>query len=301
MSRGLGRFQRKILDVAEEQGWNNLTRSRLCWLVAGQWKGIADAGDVKESFYRNFRRAITSLRNRGEVKLSPRKLESLAEVVELYPHRTCEGFLRDLRLRLLPYLEEIARGRGKFPEWNRERHSVLRHEQGKFENEWVALRQRLLTQIADPAAPGNGVSWGIDLLARGQQLFSDGDAEIETSFLELLTECRPYLEPALSQGLEAFYEQVLPRHRREHGDLKSTLYVLASFTKSQPVRLSTGTKQALLRTDPDYVRSMPGYEERPGYGYTLGPRRRAIDYHFSPDLDRLLDRHVFAAFHFLSR
>ena len=100
--------------------------------------------------------------------------------------------------------------------------------------------------------------------------------------------------------LREFYSKYFDATNLGRAQLKSQLYVIANFGKGGKPFIKTEIKEELRKICPYYIKNLPGHKEPEKIS------KHGINWfsHWEPEyshlLDKLIDRHAFSYFHFLS-
>lgn len=305
MARGLGSLQLKVLAALNAGA---VQRNKLCWELAAEARLIL--GDsLPSAWYSAFGRAIETLDvrdGRGLVRRRKRRLTSFEEVCRWYPFKTRSVAIRDLRMKLLPAVGEVAGY--EFNDADNEIHRLRQLREADptsanaLRDEWRALRSRLVrlaTHLSDIE-----VDIAVSLLGRGDQLFIGGDVSVATDFRSLIRRL-PAASVDLSADLTSFATRALPIDTMSSLKLKSFICSVAHFQRAVAhPGLKERAKHELLHLRRADVIGLPGHrgpiepepDTSPGF-IDIGIDDPRVE--FSPLLDSLLDRQVFGQFEFL--
>lgn len=324
VSRGFGSLQAEIMDAVRRAG--EVSANRLAWEVAEKHGHIQrssgdhplPSGGLRASFYKSFRRSITLLSgDRKAIKALPRKLQSLDQVVDLYPFMTRDLRIKELRHRLLPHAREYLRTRKS--KYNLEENELYleqrapEDERASWRTAWLTLEARLCTALAD--VPSSGLEPWVAILARGREVFVRDRSPYSQSTAsrfrydgalgELLTAVmansagHPRSDAALPSDLLAFYRGCFPDSTVRHVALKSQLHGIWESPALGASRLAVTFKKYLLFVESALVSSLPGHVAGSGE-HRLVSRGFPREVTFDGLLDQLFARDLYRAFEFLS-
>jgi hypothetical protein len=274
MSRGLGQLQQEILDRVRTDGPVSL--NQLCWKMAevmGQVSKVTKRpfpeGGIEKSFYKSFRRAVTSLEDRQALQLSLRPAETLQDLAELYPYRTQDLWVRSLRESLLPWTVDFLLNQSA-PEFGvtANEHFLLerlpREKRQQLASEWGPLWNELTVLLGQVPAERRASMFSV--MVKGEELFQRADCRCSSSFDSLLKSARN--ETTLSPQETDLYERIyrmyvggFPRQQLKSTRIKSRIYAIAAMGKDvkQPF-LKDEFKEALLKAHQGLIESMPGHK-----------------------------------------
>ena len=301
MSRGPGNLQQIILDrVQASRGGVSL--NRLLWDVAAERGGAAPS--ITDSFDSGFRRAVRRLAAGNHLRKEKRRLTGFDELIELYPHKSGDSAVRNLRLQLLPvaraYLAE--RHARKFSPADNERHlyrDLPDDARARAEASWLNLEPALYAALADASASAREAVF--DLLVRGQQLFRRRPVRHRVAFIALLGQAiavaadrLPAAAIAELQAIAAaFPARILARLK-----LKSDLYEIAQLGRDRSQHVKDDFIDYAMRAAPAVMRSLPGFKA--AWSERVGKLRMPHKDQHSPLIHKLLQRDAMAPFEFLS-
>lgn len=315
MSRGAGRLQRQILGalvsrapvLVNELRWD-LARVEDKVRFGRRIAGIRQ-GAIERTFCSGFNRAVAKLRQKGRVAVTSRKLTGLDELIRLYPFKTTDLGVRELREKLLPSISSylaIARRDGRFKATGRlrtEREEYLLGLAAPAEQKQIRLRWskeiepnlfKVLTAAQDQLARRD---LALRVIQRGRELFELGpgsDPALMAMLLQKGLASQDPMDRAVYTQAWSLYRQAIPEARLRHAKLKTQLYAVADFWTNTPVSLKGPFLDALALWHP-FILELPGHEPPiVKFGRTV---RSAT---FSPILHRLLHRNVFSQFSFLA-
>lgn len=333
MSKGFGARQRAILA---RLGDEPTTSCRLRWELAEAEperafegraaKGWLRDGRIRGAFNSSHARALNRLEAEGAIRVTPRKLQSLDELIAHFPFKTLRLDLHDLRLRLLPLLQKVKldplmKGYRDYSEPERERHLIeqLRQDESpelrRLVRSWPELEQRLLSHMAKLDDSKARRHW-VQLLAKCEEfLRPKRHIRCSTSLGVLIARCEEQGGPdpdGLLAAVRAGYDACLPREQRDHTALKNQLYRYVHLGDRESVTLHKEVAYELMRLEPQLIAELEGHQ--PGETRNASPLVPAwfvrdpkqppgVPYveSFSPDLDRLIDRHCLDVFKFVTR
>jgi hypothetical protein len=303
MSRGLGKLQQAILHALPAPGTEVLFNKVFWDIVDGQ----PHQADPSPSSYKAFHRAVKSLKGSGMLEMAKRKFSSLDELCMLYPYRTMNRRIRDMRAHVLPFVKqrlEMERADGtketRFTALESESH--LRDElspetRSVARGRWLSIEPKLfdlLVAVSDQAPARQHV---LQIIAKGQGLFIGSGVNNSRTMIPIWKAAMaalhqlPSAEEVLGEVL-SLYDSVFPRDTRRNASLKNRLYVVADFSRNrQRVALKQEFKEWLLQQDRDYVSGLPRHH----VDHTFLKR-----VHFSDLLDQVLGRDSLSEAIFLS-
>jgi len=324
VSKGFGRLQAEIMDAVRRAG--QVSANRLAWEVAEKLGHIQrssvnhplPSGGLRASFYTSFRRSITLLiGDRKTIKALPRKLQSMDQVVDLYPFMTRDLRIKELRHRLLPHAREYLRTQTS--KYNLEENELYLEQRApeadraSWRTGWLTLEARLCVALAN--VPSSGLEPWIAILARGREVFvrnwsrytpnTTSRFRYDGALGELLTAVmanpggHPRSDAALPGDLLTFYQQCFPDSAVRHVALKSQLHGIWENPALGASRLAVTFKNYLLSVESALVSSLPGHVAGSGEHrlFSRGfPRKPTFD----GLLDQLFARDLYRAFEFLS-
>ena len=324
MSRGHGKLQRQILE-AVAAATEPVQRNRLAWTLAEQIGAIkvtkpkklsrsapVDAWTrLEASFERSFQRALAKCSER-HLKVKSLKFDSLTDLIEHYPYKTNRQEVRDIRIRLLPHLEEFCgTKRGwKFTATDTENHILeLRRESNLVElqrlsQEWERIEWKLLGLIASPvSAQSNDRDDWMEIHSRGRQLFLDAKLSHSTSLGILLGRLEGHVAPdtaahALFTHIVDFYWRAFPKETLGRANLKSQIYSVVDVKEGTRPYLKDDFKAFLRGKELTFIQALTGHKEQTGGKNSWSFVGEKTSY--SPLLDYLIDRYAFSQFQFLS-
>lgn len=288
-----------------------MLRNRLFWEIADKRNSDPSPRELR-SLDSSFSRALLRLCQDKEIRIDQRKLETVADFRSDYPFRTKDLKVRKLRETFVPLLAErletlvrstptsdgearlLNRRAAQDPAWF-----------GRQREGWLELEARLLNP-GDLSVRARKAL--VEVLAKGREYFEgrfSADAPQSSaspihvrnrSLHELLRNLREAGYD--TSDLEVSYQQVFPEPEVRHVEFKRGLHAIARISRGSRSSLLRETKQWLLERDPAAVRALPGHSDTRTVSH---PRRHVSAEHtrFSPELDQLVDVHVFDAFEYL--
>lgn len=285
MSKGPGKVEQAILRTLEEAEGCLVSEEKLRWHLLGRVEGWE--GDDPESDYPSKRkqaigRAVQSLANTStRIELEERKLETIQEVLDHYPHKTDDPGVRRMRQELLPLLLQEKHLKSPFSRAHHERYLLEQPEArpliADLQRDWPMLERDLMGQF-DPLEPNKRQTL-FTLIAIGKSLFArENNIHTGLSFAEHVeTLMESQLNPGIKERLQSFQKRILPERQEAHLQLKSRLYRFTQFGRG---KTETGVhpfavdllyrehKEAMTRHDPDLVEKL-----EPIYARFSEPRR----------------------------
>ena len=295
-----------------------MLRNRAFWAIAderGKTGGLSDT--QLRSLDRSFSRASRRLEQEEILRVYRRKLETLEDFVRDYPLRTKNPRIRELRQIFVPLLADLMSERAMGGTSTKgERYLIDRSMETdsswfeRAQRDWFSFERRLLTDARDLAA--DRAKALVEALAKGREYFEGrrkslgGRSTRSTSPIKLPARSLHGLVAAMNDAgydtseIEAWYGAAFPQPALQHVELKVALHEVAFLGQRATPALKGDTKLWLLEREPEAVRALPGHEEP---GRTPGVPRWASRNvtEFSPLLDRVIDRHVFDRFDYLTR
>jgi hypothetical protein len=281
------------------------------------------AGEILKPFYQSFGRAVRRLVETGMVVERLRKLRSLDELVQYYPYKTTDRWVKELREQLLPIARQVAeRSSRKYSTAENEAY-LLADVPEDAQQRWPSVEAQLfdlMGELSGLQEPERTSRRGVILRAtvRGRQLFDrPSDVSCVSSFGSIIAEIQR--TPPMSEherptyaAVAAFYEECFPRDEVARVEMKTRLMAVADFGRSGASSLTSLLKRELLLAAPQMIEQMPGHvpappsptkEERANDGYDIEhflmaglPREGPT---FAPLLDKLIQRDAIASFAFL--
>lgn len=315
MSRGPRKIQKTILQALQTAN-APIQRNKLLWALAKQSNRIViddllceniRTGGIEDSYIKSYQRALKGLSDSGQITIKKRKLRDIDEFIEYYPYKTAALEIFLLRTNLLPLIKTYLEG-----PWSRVPYSVGDNELyilEKTKNEfpdrlkrhalhWRKIEKKIFLQL-----PGGKMTirnlW-VSLVMKGRQLFLDSRAKYGMAFhviIEKIENSQEKLCPAeleLLEEIQKFKRKVFKPEVMKHSRLKSKLHVVAYFGEGSRPTLTDEIKEHFLSEKPELVENLPDYHQPPSIG------RHHFPPSFDPILDKLIDRHVFSKFEFLS-
>lgn len=328
MSRGLGRVQSSILDEIKNLG-GEVQQNQLLWHLAEQKGGINRGrkihddiyeGTIESSFKNSLLRAIDQLAEREKIQREDRLINDLADLFQCYPFKTFSLEIHCLRKKLLPilitYLKDGDRhfpfSPNSLPRFGTGDHELfilgnIKEGDPEFHKRlnarWLALESEILKVMNTGRTPEFN-KW-MKLLIKGRQLFLE-EARLKYglpfhTILEKLLPIKddlPDPERHLLDRIGKFKGRVFQEDDIHRAAMKTALYRLGNFQKGGAARLHKEAKGFLLKECPDLIKALPGHKDPPSSPFTSGWSYERTT--FSKLLDKLLDRHIFSPFRFLS-
>ena len=311
MSRGLGALQRTILTEVPLRSVVSIDKLR--WALAERHGAVIERGGtplpeggITKSFEQNFQRAIRRLVEDERLVQRRRRLETLDDLVELYPYKTRKLGSRRLREALVPSLTQFLANKKS------------RHGGGEIERfvghdstagaEWMKLDTSLLELERRTDARRRELV--LELRVKWRALFNKKSrVSVGVSLRALLVRAeREFLsspDVELVQNLLSLYDRCFDRSLLRSTLLKSRLHHAVDLSARFPPRLKDDAKDFLLEVNPSFVEALPGFyrknptpTSKPDISYLLDPRSRV---RYPKILDRLIDRDVYRSFIMLER
>jgi hypothetical protein len=271
-------------------------------------KGGPSGGSVTKSFSRSFGRAVRGLRDRGAIEVKKRPYSNLSEFGSLYPYRSPDRAVRDVRDRFLPLLERFIQdtNAAQFTAAGSERHLAKERPadvRAEARQKWDATRPAVLRILADTGDDRRSRCL-LAIVMKGEELFQQAPLEHGRSMQQLL---KAFEDAGGERGAVApirdIYAAFMPRSLRDLGNFKRRLYAAVDLSKDQikPALKPDFLGWLLENANDDLVR-LPGHRpaddsDAPGF-FALRPEGRTT---FSPLLkDHLVGRDALAPVSFLS-
>jgi hypothetical protein len=266
-------------------------------------------GEVHDAFYKSFRRALKQLIDDKAIRCKKRELENVDEVVAIYPFRTRDVRILELRQRLLPQMRThlLETGDRQFGHSSNEDYHVDEATDAERAG-WRARWQRIENKLCQELATTPERETLLAIATRGRELFfrtrRRPSSDLSSNFhhakalgdlFDSLSKSGAHRDLVLDAS--AFFTDWLPPSRKQHLELKSQLYSIWDGGMRQRPSLKLAFKQTLRDRSPALVQKLPKYAP---------PRKDApnsfvrYEERFDPILDQLLGRDVFAEFEFLS-
>ncbi len=303
MSRGHGEMQQLLLKILERHK-NGVPLPTLIWMAAADDEGVSDNDDMPAETYKRLHAAARRLRRSGSkpmVVARKQRIASLDELVRLYPDRTKDSTVRQLRRTLLPLISDYAahhdtrrrqRSAVSVEEWALRDHLSDDAIRQRFAKAWSALEREIVRRF--PRFRTRARTSALELLVRGNEL-AGGSAHVTAgvtlsaaiSHMRAVAGRRNKRLLAVLDNMKAH----LPVRRLQRADLKAVLRSVVHLDKGQPVRLKQTFKQFLRDNVPDVLTTLPGHFERQADVPWLEP-----EITFDPVLDRLILRDALQAF-----
>lgn len=249
-------------------------------------------------------KAAWSLRKRGLVEVERRKLADFDEVVRVFPSKTHDPAVKQMREDLLPTLAKYKPRRDpRYARGKHENHQVRQnvHVAG-FGSRWSALEKRLIGHIAGAAA--NKLDAALPVVWRARQLLGiDTHVQDDRSLRWLVEEAANAWGteiPAIFVEVRAFCDELLPA--TDAVELRSVLHELVDMNRSGSTVLSIDARMFLLQRAREYLVKMRNHREASvrgrGFG-TASLREHAERTHFAPVIHQLLTRKVLETYLFV--
>ena len=164
---------------------------------------------------------------------------------------------------------------------------------------WKGIEARILKLIAQENVSQKEL-W-ISLFIKGQEFFGGQYVEHGRPFHYLVNKLIENesgltgVERVILDDVKVFKNRLLRKSDMSHARLKTELYAVAYFYAQGSCSLRDEVRNYFLRKDEKFIKSLPGHE-----GGERLKWRIATPIKFAPILDRVVDRHVFSKFRFLS-
>jgi len=321
MSLGPGILQRSILEGVDKEG-GGIFENKLEWNLARKFEKIEIAseagqpaypnGIISKSFDNSFRRAVGSLIKDRKLKLISRKLSSLEEFRSLYPYKTVNYQLFLLRTKFIPILVDyiVKNSSSMFSLKEIEDHiaEVMQKEKpAEFSNficQWDDIERFIFSVKSSFDDKSRRIF--ILLLARGRELFyKTKEVKCQKPLSKIITEGESCLSictngEILFSNMCSFYNNFFESDNLKFTSLKSQLYSVAYFGMYGRPQLKKEIKVFLRKIYKDEVVSLPGHLDIESKFQDRSPQLPLELCTFSPLLDKVLDRHAFSNFNFLS-
>lgn len=317
MSRGPGKIQKTIIETIQKAK-EPVQRNHLLWQIAKNTNRIKfdgllceeiRAGRIENSLISGYQRSLKTLSDSRQITITKRKLRDIDDFIDYYPYKTTSHEMLMLRKKLLPlikpYLEKPHR---KFPFTVRENEiyvleKIISEHPTRYDRQsrhWRKIEKKILTQLSGKIKARK--LW-TGLLIKGRELFLDDRAEYGMAFhviINKIEERKEKLVPTqleLLSEIQEFKQRVFKPDVMKHSRLKSQLGIVANFSERSRPYLEDETKQYFLREIPSLIKSLPEHEQpeqhSSGFYHRFPPR-------FDPILNKLIDRHAFSKFEFLT-
>ena len=301
MSRGIGSFQRCILERIEAAGTVSL--NRLCWDLAGE-KGSA-APSITDAFHSGFRRSVRRMAEDGYIAATRRRLTDVDELIAFYPYKSRNGAVKTMRLQLLPVAKAYLSYRQvrKYTPAQNEAYfyrDLPDDIRTGAEARWQNLEGILFEALS---VPDHRVRDAIfDLLVRGRQLFlrrpMRHGAPIGFLLGRVLDAAGRHLRAEAAAELQGL-SSLFPARDLARLKLKSDLYEIAQLGRAYHPHVKEEFIKYLMQEAPAVMRSMPGF--KPARSKGVGELRLLpIRDEPSPLVHKLVQRDALAPFAFLS-
>lgn len=267
MSRGLGVFQRRLLEAVR----GGIAQVNvLCWHLATAGGHLTKQGDLAGSYYSQFRKALKALVPEHLV-LEQRFLTGFDELERYYPSRSRIASVKNLRQTLLPVIRTYVESRPpRYDLGENEDHLLQRlpeEQRANARQGWAELRD-LLFQCARSHPEPSVAETAFELRLKGDWLFLPGARfSSEDSLGELLARAREQLPSELRHVLIEFYRTIWPAENRRQAKLKSQLLWAADFRSSKEPTLQEDFLKWLQHHPDPSVRALVLPRGKPGsYG-----------------------------------
>jgi len=308
MSRGHGKIQISIIETIKQDFGNQVQQNYLIWHLAEKEKKIKTlnidsfkTGFIDNSFNKSIQRAIIELGKEEVIQIQPRKLTSLDQFISYYPFKTTKLEIKELRINLLPlikfFLEETGPKYGPYREELFLIEKIKKEKKEEFRRaseKWISFEKKIFRILAQTEENRDKL---ISIIIKGRQLFMDSKAEYGRALFSLLNEDKKLI-PIISE-IHAFYSEVIKNEDWNHVVMKSQIYAVANLAKGSRSSLNEDFKKFLYEKKSGYVSNLPGHSviNHESRGRLFGLKN---EINFSKLLDKLIDRHSFAPFNFLS-
>jgi hypothetical protein len=306
MSRGFGKQQTAILRkmrTLHEEG-HQITAEELRWVLYFEKKEPEqDSENLPKSWCNAFQIALAKLEKGKHIKVRRRVLENFDECLRHYPGKTPNGWIRQLRKRMLPYLAtwKEAGILSASPKYNLTQNEVFRFqkmsksEQRSICEEWEVLAPQLEAAYKSSTEPAEGLFL---LLCKGREYFLNRDIHTGYSMTELVESLKPGILPTpLSEDLETFMRRFMPEDKARALEFRSIIHRFANIPSlGTHCELHEGTLEHLYHREPRFIEAMEGttIQKSPWKMPLIGRTKE-----FDPRLRRLFDHSVFREFQFL--
>lgn len=305
MSAGLGNLQRSIIEGLSDR--RPELQKVLLWKLAfardeiskdyEKW-GDIEKGRIRKSFIENFRRAIKSLNDSGEILISKNKFETLEDLLVFLPYLTPRLELQQLSKKLLPTIKEFAKENNtSFStkiDFESYQANQLKKDENVFQsyqNAWNIIEEKILQFLLNAGSVRNDI-W-LNILLRGRFLFKNRREEYKTPLFILVRKLSTGISPGeieIYGLLQDLISRLSDNPYWKIGQIKGNLYNFFHAEMFFAGRLSEELKYFLFEKHSALLKSLPGHNE-PDESIYFG---RVADHFrkFSPLLDQLINRHV---------
>lgn len=327
MSRGIGKMQSSILAGIDNFG-GQILQNQLLWHLAEVHSKIQKdsriyddvyEGAIKRTYQTSFLRAVDHLVEIGKIKREDLYINDLAKLFIHYPFKTYRLEISSLRSKLLPVAKAyLAHGyrkfthvRRSFPRFGTGDHELFvlknaKHSNADFHSQiksrWLSIESDILAILASKKVTESN-HW-IRILFKGRHLFlEEKNLKYTISLNSLLASLMSHkdsmydLECKVLDKIHKFRYFAFREDDINRAVMKTALYQLANFQIRGPATLHKEVKLFMFDMCPDLIRSLPGHNE-PSLNIRGAWIKREV--RFSNMLDKLIDRHIFSPFCFIS-
>jgi len=326
MSRGLGKIQNLVLKEINDYG-DDIPENQVVWQIAKKEKKIAiknrwinspvQEGIIDSSFYKGTLRAIKLLVKNGVILADRRKLNDIEDLVAFYPYKSPRLEIFNLRCDLLPVLKEYILDHRDLLRYgladNEEfvLNNLASSQKKTFEEatrEWYELENLITSLLGKTSLPTIRTSL-IDIIIKGRELFVYKNKRLifTKSFISIIKSYKQYCsnnkyneDSFLLNTLSEFYCRYFESTNIEHARMKSQLYTIANLSKRLNPSIKLEIKSELRKLCPFYIKNLPGHTEPEKIHKGGTSWYSHLEPEYSYLLDKLIDRHAFSYFSFLS-
>ena len=315
MSLGPGKIQNSILQALQNSD-TPIQRNQLLWDLAQKNDKIIDdgkigklipKGSIEDSYKKSFQRAIKSL-DGNKIEITKRKLRSIRELIKYYPYKTSSREIRYLREQLFPLIPAYLKEGYVRQKYNindnevfllKKLRAIDPGKMSRYQDLWLNVETEILEILSEENVAEKNL-W-MSLLIKGRQLFLDDRAKYGLSFHYIIGEMSEQEDKFTKSETDLFKRilnlksKVFKKDAMKHNRLKSQLHVVAYLYDRTTPRFRDEIKRYFYREKTEVIKDLPDHREPDAKGFAL-PRLVK----FSPLLDKLIDRHAFARFEFLS-
>jgi hypothetical protein len=300
MSRGPGRFQRRIIDSVSEA--RTVCLSRLRWDLAGE--AAPPSSSISEAFNSGYHRAVRRLVEDGYIETRKRYVTDIDELIKLYPYKTRRAEIRAMRAQLLPVVKAYLafRQARKFTRAQTEKHfyeSLPDEARAEAERRWLELEGPLFAAMA---SGGDALRDAVfDVIARGRQLFRRRAVGHGAPLLRLIDRAvaaGATTPPPVLADLATLASSVFPTAQLQRRWFKVDLYEIAHLGRNFSQHVKDQFIEYAMREAPAVMRALPGF--RAAWSQKVGKLAIPHKDEHSPLIHKLLQRDALAPFEFLS-
>lgn len=317
MSKGPGKLQNAILSHMRASNSAIISLEQLRWqLWTDRTSNPSDfSNECKfKAFDTSFRRSLKSLvkTKRDEIVIEKRKLQSLEEVYEHYPHKSTDSTVRRLREVTLPSLFAWA---PTVEDWkmysvrdNEEYHTEhLTYEKVMLLRErWETLKGILIQCFAK--CDGQDQDHLFNVIAKGESLFRDPLLISKRTLSDCVENCRSIcsLPAGAFKELGDISEMFLPKEEERFLRVKSIAHRISDFPRHGGSNLKNGALAFLEDQQFDELKVLPEYRTNKIRKRRQGRIVYAVDvdfqiqsYYVDSKIHRIVDKSIFLDFTFV--